>query len=331
MPLKQSKRVPTVIVDFEINPDFLAEGMTQSEMQTWDNCPEKWYLTYNLLLQSKGSFSWALTYGTWIHAALEEFYASKGKRWTWDPVLPSGGKFLTNEIMQQSEYWMRLGKLQMEIYTSHYKGDFTFFDIDCTEEVVDYTFEGVRLKGMIDMYVYSKAHKGFYVLDHKTTSRIDPQTIQGWDFRLQFMFYCWLGWKMWPKKPVHGFFINAIKKPALRQGKDESLDTFLQRVQTDMLKRPEEYFYRDRMRLKKADLQHFEDTILRPKLQRVKMLLDPSIPPSVKSMLVRNKNTDHCLTYGKPCAFLNACKNGLEIERHAFTVRANKHEELESE
>lgn len=320
---------PAVHFDFQLNPHSIGEGLTQSEMQTQDNCGEKWYLGYNLMLARKQKFSWALTYGSWIHAALEEFYASKGKRWKVDATIPKATlRTLSLENQAKYEYWQKLAKLQMDIYASHYKGDFKFFRVESIEEKVDYTFDGVRLKGMIDLFVYSNGHKGYYVVDHKTTSRLDKTTVDGWDFRLQFMFYCWLASKLWPKKPVRGFFINAIKKPALRQGEAESTVQFLQRVQTDMLANPEKYLYRDRLILKKDDLAHFEETILQPKLERVKLLMNPKIPDSVKFVMLRNKNTDHCTHYGQPCEFLPICKNGMEVEQHAYKVRENKHEEL---
>lgn len=318
------------LLEFEINPELIGEGMTQSEMQTWDNCGEKWYLGYNLLLTKLGSFSWALTYGGWIHGALEEFYTTKGKRWSISSDIRNK-QFLSQEQLADVEYWSKLAQIQMEIYASHYKNDFDFFRPipSGIEKIIDIIFEGVRLKGMIDVYAESLANGGYYVIDHKTTGRIDRQIIMGWDFRFQFMFYCWLAWKMWGKEfPIHGYYINAIKKPQLRRGEHESIQTFLQRVQTDMQVEPEKYFYRERLRLKKGDLKHFEKEILRPKIERTKMLLDPKIPPSVKHMLVRNKNTDHCLQYGQPCPYLMACKNGLALEGHAFRIREIKHEEL---
>lgn len=327
--MKRTPKLP--LMEFELNSEMIGEGLTQSEMQCWDNCAEKWYLGYNLKLTKKGKFSWALTYGSWIHASLEEFYRTKGKRWSWSPDMPAQDRqFLTQDQLAEQEYYQKLGKIQMEIYASHYKGDASFMEIEATEEVVDMTFEGVRLKGMLDVFFYSKAHKGFYVMDHKTTGRLDRQVIMGWDFRLQFMFYCWLAKQVWGKTmPVKGYFINAMKKPQLRQKMGESLQQFLTRIEVDMKQKDDEYFYRDRLILKQGDMDHFENEILRPKLQRVKALFDPAIPNSVKGFLLRNKNTDHCLTYGQPCEFLNVCKHGLEPERANFFIREHKHEELE--
>lgn len=317
-------------LDFAIDANLIGEGLTQSEMQTWDNCPEKWYLRYNLMLKKKGEFSWATTYGTWMHSFLEEFYSTKGKRYSFNPELRDR-RIMTQQQLVDYEYWSQLLEIQGRTYASYYKHDFKLFKVKHVEVVADLRFRGVRLKGKIDLFLESLAHGGFYTWDHKTTSRIDKSTVLGWDFRFQFMFYCWLAWKLWPEHKVRGFFINAIRKPQIKRGEHESVKAFLQRVQSDMLVRPEFYFYRDRLRLKKGDLQHFEDTILIPKLERIKMLFDPKIPDEVKMMLVRNKNTDHCVAYNSPCQFMNACKNGLELEQEFFYRRKAKHEELELE
>lgn len=318
-------------IDFVINPALIGEGITQSEMQTWDNCSELWYLRYNLMLASRGRFSWALTYGSWMHAALEEFYLTKGKRWHIDPVVKNK-EFLSAKVLADFDYWAQLAEVQMSCYASRYKADFTFWKIKKVEHIVDIEWEGIRLKGMIDLLVKSLVHGGYYVVDHKTTGRLDKQTVLGWDFRLQFMFYCWLARKLWGEDfPIKGYYINAIKKPQLRKGINESIPTFLQRVQTDMMASDEKYYYRDRLILTKGSMKHFEDTILRPKLFRVRLLMDPKVKPEIKQAIIRNKNTDHCLHYGQPCEFINACKNGLKLEQHSFRKREVKHQELEEE
>lgn len=318
--------------DFMIDVNSLADGMTQSEMQMWDNCPEKWYLRYNLKLSRKGEFSWATTYGGWIHAALEEFYLTKGKRWSLNTEMKEGFGLMPPALQDMYEYYKGLAKIQMECYASLYKNDFDIWKIRKTEFVVDFVYKGIRLKGMIDVFVKDLMHGGYYVVDHKTSYAINRGIVMGWNFRFQFMFYCWLAWKMWGDKfPIKGFYINAIKKPQLRRGKAESVPAFLKRINKDMLQRPEMYFYRERIRLKKGDLIRFEKTILDPKLQRVRMLRDPKVSDKVKGMLMRNKNTDHCFTYNKPCPYLHACMNGLKAERHQYYVRDVKHQELASD
>lgn len=320
---------------FTINPANLAEGFTQSEMQLMDDCPEKWYLTYNLMLKKRGEFSWALQYGTWIHGALEEWYTSGCKRYTWEPELDNKHKqFMGAAKLAEMDYWVAVGRLQMEMYVRHYKADRKNLQPlqDGIEQVVDIEFEGIRLKGMIDLRMFHVLRDKNMMLDHKTCSRIDKQMTTGWAFRFQFMFYLWLVWKKWPKSKTRGMIINAIRKPGLVFNKQkESIEEHIQRIQIDMMEKPESYFYREALPLTKGALQRFEDTILRPKLERIKMFRDPHVSDKIKFAILRNKNTNHCMAYNHPCQFLGACKNGLDIEAFQFHVREVKHEELETE
>jgi hypothetical protein len=324
-------------LEFEINPDLIGEGITQSEMQTWDNCPEKWYLGYNLMLSRRGQFSWATTYGSWMHNSLEEFYRTKGKRWSWAPTLDGitekDLRFSSQRVLRDRELYTRLGQLQMEIYASFYKDDPKHWEIVGTEDIIDFEFEGIRLKGKLDVRAIQKAYKRLIIWDHKTTGRLDKDTALGWEFRLQFMFYMWLAMRdpKFKKERPRGFMVNAVKKPQLKWGDTEPVESYLQRVQIDMMQKPEKYFYRDPQLLKEGDMERFEATILRPKLERVKMLFNPKISDEVKTLIVRNKNTDTCRKYGQPCEFITACKNGLDIEKRAFYRREVKHRELVEE
>lgn len=321
-------------LDFEIDPEMIAEGLTQSEMQTWDNCAEKWYLGYNLKLSHRSQFSWATTYGSWVHNTLEEFYRSKGKRWHWQPEVDELILRRQNaKVMRQRELYMKLGKIQMEVYASQYKHDFKLYDILSTEDIIDIEFEGVRLKGKVDVLAYHKGYKRVGLWDHKTTGRLDRDTALGWDFRLQFMFYTWLAYHHpdWKKQRPRSFMVNAMKKPQLKWGDTEPVDAYLQRVQIDMVQKPEKYLYRDTLLLKEGDLEHFEKTILRPKIERVKMLFNPKVSDDVKLIITRNKNTDTCRKYGQACEFLPVCQHGLDVEKRGYMRREVKHRELQEE
>lgn len=321
---------------FEVNPAIIGEGITQSEMQCMDNCPEQWYLGYNLMLTKPGDFSWALTYGSWIHSALEQWYSSKGKRWSIDFTIKDR-QFIHQDLLAQEDYWKGVAQVTMDIYTSYFKQDFMLIEVVQAETVVDIMFEGVRLKGMVDIFARDltvKKKKLYFAWDHKTASRFDKVTLAGWDFRLQFLFYCWIASKVpeWKGMPCGGLKVNGIRKPQLKQGKGETLDGFLQRLQSDMMERPEFYFYRETLLLKPSDLQHFEDNILRPKLSRIKLLLDPKTPKETKRIILRNKNTDHCVNkYGGICKFLPLCQHGWDTEIFQYKQREHKHMELLSE
>lgn len=322
-------------LQFSINPDNLDQGFTQSEMQTLDDCAEKWYLGYNLMLKKRGTFSWALQYGSWIHAALEEWYTSGCKHYTWEPELPAKQRgFMNAEMLSLEDFWREVGRVQMEVYTSHYKQDRKVLQLlqDGVEQIIEIEFEGIKLKGMIDVLFFHKLREQNLIMDHKTCSRLDKQTTMGWDFRFQFMFYSWLAWKKWSDIKIKGTMINAIKKPGLIYNPSkENIEGYGARVNQHMLEKPEEYFYREVLLLTKGKLQQFEDTILRPKLNRINLFRNPKISDEIKFSILRNKNTGHCNAYGQACPFLPACQHGLEIEGFQYNVREHKHEELENE
>lgn len=317
-------------LDFEINPTLLTEGFTQSEMQSWDNCPEMWYLRYNLMLEKKGQLNWGAVYGSWIHSSLEEWYRTKGKRWTWDPTFKKDPT-MKQDALAEYDFWAQFGKRQMEIYTSHYKHDPEIIKPYDVETKVDIRYEGFRLKGMIDLPCRHKLLKENLVMDHKTTNRLDKSVMMGWDFRFQFLFYIFLAKRHPEFEGIKwgGFMPNGIKKSQLRRGVNESLPAFINRIQLDMQARPEAYFYRDPMLLKKGDMAHFEEHILKPKLARLRILLDPKTPKHVRIAILRNKNTDYCVKYGAkyPCQFLPLCQKGM-LNKGLYRRRSVKHTEL---
>lgn len=322
-------------LDFEVNLDVITEGFTQSEMQTWDNCPEMWYLRYMLMLEKKNSNNWATIYGSWIHSSLEEYYASGGRRWSWNPEVTHPPKIRNQQWEVDYEYYSKIGETQMKIYTSHYRHDKKLLKPlkGGTEFIADIEFEGFRLKGMMDV-VAEHTGKGINIhMDHKTSSRLDRSIVMGWDIRFQFMFYIWLLSKAKPEWKVKGFMPNGFKKPQLKRGPNETMKEFCKRLDKHMREEPEKYFYRELMLLKKGQLDHFETTILRPKLFRLGLLLNPKTPKEVKIAIARNKNTDMCVKYGAKyaCQFLDLCHRGFAASKEFYQKRNVKHVELEAE
>lgn len=324
-------------LEFQLDPNLLTEGFTQSEMTTWDNCPEMWYLRYNLRLRRKGKWNWMSTFGTWMHAFMEEYYSTKGKVQNWNPQLSPQqlkGIIQNQEWKRDREYWEQVGDTMMQIYASHYKHDHEIMTVlkPGIEYIAETEFMGLKLTGMIDLPINLKTKKANIVVDHKSTNRLDKSVMMGWDFRFQFMFYLWLFRRCNPTIPIHGTMPNAVKKPQLRINYDkESIPEFCRRLKDDMQENPDKYFYRDVMLLKEGDMAHFESQILMPKLYRLKLLLDPKVDTKVKIALARNKNTDYCVKYGAKyaCQFLPICQQGLAKNGFQFEKRGVKHEELQ--
>ena len=315
------------------------EGWTQSEITTLDDCPMMWFWRYGMLLKRKGSFSWSLVYGTAFHATMEEVYATGAQRWSPAPLkLPDGIILATPQQKEDFDYWARVLAIQTAAYVRYYRDDFVRMNVIKTEMDVDIVKEWqgkkIRLRGKIDLTFTLDAQDNLWILDFKTTSRLDLKTVAGWDFRFQFMFYLWMGMHTIIEQKVGkkfaGYYIRAIKKPSIYPKKNESWDSFYARLEGEMAAEPEKYFYDNRLLLTTTSMAHFESFVLTPKLNRILLLTNPETPDIVKETLVKNPNTNRCQLYGT-CEFLPLCEHGYDLESFNFTRRNEKHEELGTE
>jgi hypothetical protein len=320
-----------------INPKTFEDGWTQSELATLDNCGFKWKLKYDHLLSRKGSFSWALVFGSAFHKGMEEIYKNKGRFNVPTLSLPSDVT-LNSEQEEEKDYYQALLETMLNAYVEKYPDDFDAVDYQPTdiERVADVVITfgtpaiSIRLKGMLDLFASFGSIKGKYIWDHKTCGKLSMVNIAGWEFRFQFMFYVWLCGKVYGEVPK-GFVVNAIKKTELRQKGGESIRQFFYRVEQDMRTRPEMYFYRNIMKLSKGDMKKFEEHTLYPKLLKVSMLQREDVSDEVKAAIVMNRNTDHCIAYNSVCEFLPICRNGYDLEAFQYETRTVKHRELEGQ
>lgn len=334
------------MVTFEFNPELASEGWTQSEITTLDDCGEKWFYRYHELLRKKNSFSWPLIVGSAFHATLEQMYATAGKRWTVPSLVYPEGTILSPTQATEEIYWNHVLEAMTTAYAQHYAQDFENFVIEEIEEIVEVEYMGFKFTGMIDLRFRPVAHDGAWIMDHKTTSRLNLTVTAGWDFRFQFMFYLWLKWKQMEHinetshttKALRGYYINGVKKPELRLGKKETVEGFAERCRQDMLFEPQKYFYREKLIMTADAMRNFEEKVLAPKITRLQMLTNTldgndrlaQYSRFLAGTVAHNLNTDACQRYGKPCEFLELCRYGSD-QLFGYEQRSRKHEELEAE
>jgi hypothetical protein len=267
--------------------------------------------------------------GSMVHAVLEQIYRTAFKRYEIatlqfeDDVIPSADDIL------KLDYWNQVVPAMMRGYVNYWMAhDCKKFKIISYEEELDIVYRGFRLRGKVDLT--SEEHDGIFIWDHKTSSRLTRDTVAGWDFRFQFMFYMWMKLKADPKCGVRGYYINAIKKPELRVKKNETFPSFAIRCYEDMISEPEKYFYRERYPITQGAMDHFEKTVVDHKINRIIAVLDPKTPPAVAALLIQDKNTDECQRYGQaPCPYIDLCRHGFEKMGALYTKRPVKHAELE--
>lgn len=314
-----------------IRPNIFSDGFTQSELSTFGSCAQKWNWRYNQLLDKAGSFSIALMVGSAFHDAMEQFYLTKGERVNVatlqfeEHVIPSAADLVL------LDYWNRVLPQMVNAYSIYYKNDHEQWNVEEIEEEVSVEFQGFRLRGKIDLR-FAELKGNRYILDHKTSARLTRETVAGWDFRFQFMFYLWLKLKQNPKEKLTGYYINAVKKPELRIKKNESVPEFAQRCFEDMVQEPEKYFYRERFPIPADTMAHFEKSVVIPRLTIIRAIGDPKTPRQLAEGMLYNKNTDECQHYtGAPCPFIDLCRHGQQKMGFLYTRRDQKHMELEGE
>jgi hypothetical protein len=316
------------ITTTKLNPQQL-QSFTQSEMTEWDNCAEKWYLRYHQQLELKNKKpAWSLIYGTAVHTALEIRRIDNTLLAfdTFDLPIPDNC-ILDKEDEYEKEYFSALLPIHMERYDVKWADDSTNFSIIQSEKVLSTTFEGIELEGRIDALLAEPKKKGIIVMDTKTASRFSPDLYGSWFFKFQFMFYPWLVWRSIGDKPRE-FLVDLIIKPALRLGKNEILSALMGRIRADMVQEPDKYFKRISMPILKDSIERFEQEILGPKIARIKQVLTAKPKSDILSILMRNKNTDNCISFGQVCEFLPLCRYNSDVELFRYVRRQHKHEEL---
>lgn len=313
-----------------IRPLTLADGFTQSELTTFGECHQKWNWRYNHMLEASGSFSFPLMVGSGGHDYWEQFYATKGKRAHVATLQFEEGIIYSTDDLLKLEYWNHVLPAMMKAYAIYYKDDFTKWEILQIEEEVSVEYRGFRLRGKIDLR--HRERDGEYISDHKTTSTLSKETVAGWDFRFQFMFYLWLKSIQNPKNKLRGYYVNAVKKPELRVKKTESVPEFAQRVFQDMVAEPDKYFFREKFPITRGALQHFQDKVVDPRLTLIEAAINPNTPRQLAEAIITDKNTSECQKYtGAPCPYLHLCRFGYDENAHLYTKKPRKHLELEGE
>lgn len=314
-------------------PKTVEEGFTQSEITTADECGMKWNLKYNHLLQKPDSYSFPLMVGHVLHDAWEQIYKTGFERYNIAPLQYPEGAIPSLADTGKYEYWTEVIPAMLKAYVHYWKGqgDLENLEIISLEEEISIEFLGFILRGKIDMTIRSRKIKSKFplILDHKSSAKLDRKTVVGFDFRFQFLFYLWLKWKKYPKTKFYGYAVNMMKKPEIRPTQKENLQTFAHRVFTDMLARPEMYFYREYYNISLATLQRFELTVVVPKIERFRLGLEQ---PDLFPLLFEEMNTNHCdrIGYGL-CEFIDICRFGFDQMGHLYRTQDHKHPELDNE
>lgn len=255
------------------------KGVTQGSLESFMACREQFALGYVEGWASK-SFSVALEFGSVIHLMLErtgtapptevartvtrQYEASRKKTLnpsdlnTMQLTLANAEAIFPEYVKYWADYDTKINFIQREHV---FKVPHKFIGLDGKVTELD-------LKGMRDGE-YENRIGDLGLFETKTKSQIDDVAIQdGLRADLQTCMYLYSLRRETRREPKEILY-NIIRRPQLRQKKDEPVDAYMQRVVEDIRERPEWYFRRFEVTVQPGDIETFIETTLDPVLRQL--------------------------------------------------------------
>lgn len=259
----------------------LEKGVTFSGLQTWETCQEQFGLKYvDGWTQKKVSIP--LEYGSLFHFGLEHQFKFSSPQECIAAVTSAYKKYRAKSVKNSKERdtldaLCGLATVTFPHYCKYWGDDDKSIEWIGREEkfsvpYVVQTPEGpreIRLNGMRDGLFREKRMKGLF--ETKTKSRwSDYEIINGLKADMQTLFYCFVTAIETGEAPQTVKY-NIIRRYDINkrlESKKNTLDSVMNEIDDDMIRRPEFYFARFRCDLAKSDIENFRKRTLDPLLVR---------------------------------------------------------------
>lgn len=321
----------------EIKPFWNIEehGVTQGLLGLFSICPQK--ATYRLKNgYTTGATSVALNFGDVFHRCLDMVYqlssteAPEKYAWDCEECIDVSLNHIYREdkikLMDSLANPTQLLDLELNVaiagvmlhsYFKRWRTDFSdmkWVDLEKTFEVPYNGIEGVTIpvRGKYDGVFLDRKGK-HWLFETKTKSQIDDGSISDkLNFDLQVMLYLWTMRQMYNTSPM-GVIYNIVRRPQLRQKKNESIKEFVQRIEEDVDQRPEFYFVRYTATILKEELDDWVERDFSSLMSQVY---------AWSKNLFNYRNTGACQLWNRPCEFMRSCAYGdvsyLQKREHVF-------------
>lgn len=284
--------------------DLERDGLTQSMLLEFLACRKRAHLSYREGWSSITTSN-AITFGTLFHACLEKYYKDK------QADIP---KLITNCLTEYKESVTKERQWTVEDAENHalnegfirsvlpkYIDNYKTKDANKTysniEEEFNVEINGIRCRGKMDRVETNKDGE-IWIVDTKTKSRIDPNIQDRLSFDPQVMLYI-LAYQTMTGNIPRGFMLDIIQRPALRRGKEETLQHFIERVRKDV---DESYFSRIQWRLNSSEFETWKEEFRQ-------MIVEFKAWAEGRSATYRNPAS--CSTRYGDCKFSKFCGLGI--------------------
>jgi len=275
--------------------------------------------------------SYNLLIGSAFHAALELWYGNPKK--SMKSIVNKIYKQLHKEIMANQNFYdaAEFEKADQALHTfigmcmgyaAHYKKDRTRFKIKRIEQNFHIDFDDFEYAGQIDLLYHHKRNR---FMEHKTTSFLTRTYLKRLEMDNQIRGY-WLGSKEGVGIVNKSCTYNITKKCALRRKGDETQDEFNERIELAYLEKPDQYFHREKIVIKRDEVEHFVANMrmTNNEYQYILNNYDPTIPESWGT------DDGQCDAYFRICEYFELCTRGLDWQSQGlFEQRKTMHRELE--
>jgi len=145
----------------------------------------------------------------------------------------------------------------------------------------------------------------WWIVEYKTASQIGQAYVDRLDLDSQITTYIY-GLQRHLDIMISGVFYRVVRKPSIRQNKNETLDQFRQRIIRDYQERKDFYFYEFQLYRSQADLDEFEKELWAFTQEYL----------FAKRSGVHWKNTSKCTKFGG-CPYMPLCR-GVEGAENMF-------------
>lgn len=198
-------------------------------------------------------------------------------------------------------------------YTKFYENDPKQWEILAVEQLIDYaqSFEGIHLRGIPDLVVKERNSDFVWIIDHKFLAQITQGLLKKLPLDIQVHMYLKMVKqyinKLYPELKIRGVIYNIVRKPGIRQKKDESLEAFQLRLFKDYSDRPEEFFFREYVIVTEHNIAMFEEFM-------TNIAIDMKRKHSTGKFI---QNVFACDQYGE-CPYIELCLRGKEAASYLF-------------
>lgn len=294
----------------------MAEVITQTELTTFGRCEERHNIRYNKWLVPFTEHP-ALSMGSAFHAGIEGQSAQAAYDYLdkMDPVWP---QWEEDDAEKRRATVGAMVGAALKLWTEWPDRHELQFNLSLTNPYTGSSSRKHRMSGVWDG-VWSGTHPlypGETVLgEWKTASVVNRDYMQRLEIDFQVSAYLWAATRHYGR-PVNKVIYRIVKKPTIRQRKDESVFEYVERLFEDYEERPDHYLFSEVVTRTPEQLEdwHKQAWAIHKRMLEIKGRRIPAI-----------RNTQSCISRGR-CPYFDLCTG--EITEDAFRKLDTKHREI---